>query len=53
MKLKHLPVALIFLFCCPGLIYAQEYTFRQTRWGMTQAEVRNAGPDLGVKSRVD
>ena len=35
-----LPVVLI-MFCFPGLVHAQ-YTFRQTRWGMTQAEVRNA-----------
>jgi hypothetical protein len=40
MKLKHLLIVLI-LFCTPGLVHAQ-YTFRQTRWGMTQAEVRNA-----------
>jgi hypothetical protein len=40
MKLKYLPV-ILFLVCSPALVYAQ-YNFRQTRWGMTQSEVRNA-----------
>jgi hypothetical protein len=38
--MKHL-LGVLILFCVPGLLHAQ-YTFRQTRWGMTQNEVRNA-----------